>query len=408
MSPRLAVADLTPAQLADVIDEVVACVKPALELRDIAAKHEVPLHDLQGRLGMLGYPNKQRLAAAAVKLREQPAPAARPAAKTAAPAPVRHDFDSLEDLPDIDSQEIPGEETAIGEDETATVEEYSPDDAGTGSAPEPDQDANDELGELTRVRITAVHPDPENPRTELKDIDELAGSIKQAGMLQPIVARYAGGKLVMIAGHRRLAAAKQLGWAHVPVIIKTLAREDDVLASMLIENGQRVDLDYVEEARALNTLRIRWDNCSEVELGRRLGRSLNYVNGRLVLLRLTAETQDRLRRGQIGYTAAVQMAKIASGKVRPGAVGRPGVGHLSGSHPLAKRVNARCVRMGHAKGKGTGVGGVGCGACWEAVIRSDERQDIADEAVRKGRCPTCDADVDQQHADHLQEATTGA
>lgn len=104
---------------------------------------------------------------------------------------------------------------------------------------------------LIQAPITQVIPDPANPREDVGDVTELADSMEEIGLLQPIVARREGARMIVVAGHRRLAAAQQLGWRTVPVIIRREMLPDDVLAAMLIENGQRRDLDPIEEARAL-------------------------------------------------------------------------------------------------------------------------------------------------------------
>lgn len=246
---------------------------------------------------------------------------------------------------------------------------------------------------LVDVDVTKVHPDPENVRgRNMPDIEELADSIKEAGLLQPIVVRRtSSGQLIVVAGHRRLAAVKHLRWAKIPVIINADMRPDEVLAAMLIENGQRADLDPIEEARGLHRLRAQMggdEACSEVELARRIGRSLAYVNGRLLLLNLSAEDQQAVREGRFGVTAATQRGRMNSGRLRNGAVGRvPGGLHLSSGHDLADRARSRCTRLQHSKGKS--VGGIACGECWESVIRADEREHLQEITSSTNVCPVC-------------------
>lgn len=260
---------------------------------------------------------------------------------------------------------------------------------GTHLQSVPDPDVEEPYTEtLQTVKVTDLHPDPDNPRTNFTDIEELAESIQSIGLLQPIVARRHQGRLLIVAGERRWRAVKLLHHDTVKAIIRSRMLNDDVLAAMLIENGQRAGLDPIEEARALRRLQIQLD-CSETQLGRRIGRSLAYVNGRLLLLNLSVEEQEAIRNGRLGVTAATAKARMDSGRVRPAAVGRPAVGHLSATHELAALVMARCTRLGHSRGKGTGVGGVGCGQCWESVIRADERQHIHTISAQRGECLTC-------------------
>lgn len=242
---------------------------------------------------------------------------------------------------------------------------------------------------LVELEVAKVNPDPDNPRENLTGIDELADSIVEVGLLQPIVVRRgAAGRYFVVAGHRRLAAVKRLKWAKVPVIVGGEMRPDHILAAMLIENGQRADLDPIEEARGLHRLKAQLE-CNEADLATRVGRSLSHVNGRLLLLQLSPEDQAAVRAGHLGITAASQKARVDSGRVRNGAVGRPGVGHLSIAHELASRAQARCTRLEHTRGKGKGVGGVACGECWESVIRADEREHLQELISKTGTCSTC-------------------
>lgn len=244
---------------------------------------------------------------------------------------------------------------------------------------------------LVTVLTRDVHPDKDNPREHLDGIEELADSIRSAGLLQPIVARRHEGRLVVVAGHRRLAAVQHLGWDSVQVIIRADMRPDDVLAAMLIENGQRTDLDPIEEARALRRLKAQMGDVSDAALAARIGRTNGHVTNRLILLSLTPAQQDEIRDGTMTLTEATTLARVASGRVRPRAVGRPGVGHLTTVHPLAPRAKARCLRLGHSRGQGKGVGGVACGECWESVIRADERDHLNAHSGKTGKCVLCDA-----------------
>lgn len=66
---------------------------------------------------------------------------------------------------------------------------------------------------------------------------------------------------------------------------------------------------------------------------------------------------------------------------------------MTATHPLAPRVKARCLRLGHSRKQGVGVGGIGCGACWESVIRADERDHLHTHSAKTGRCALCDNDL---------------
>lgn len=246
---------------------------------------------------------------------------------------------------------------------------------------------------LVQLPIDQIHPSPNNPRERLTDIEDLANSIRQVGLIQPIVVQPLIGdgfeEWQIVAGHRRYAALKTLGWLTVPCLTRRPLRSDEELLTMLIENGQRAGLDPIEEARALARLKGQED-INEAEVARRVGRPISFVTGRIMLLSLPVEEQEQIRLGITTLTEAKAKARVESGRIRPNAIGRSGVGHLSASHPLADRAKARCVTGNHSRRQGKGVGGIACGECWEAVIRADERTKIHEASAVAGRCLICD------------------
>jgi ParB family transcriptional regulator, chromosome partitioning protein len=239
---------------------------------------------------------------------------------------------------------------------------------------------------LITVHTADLRNDPNNIREELLDIDELADSIRENGLLQPIVARREGKQLIVVAGHRRLAAVRLLKWDEISVIVHDHMRPDTVLAAMLIENGQRVDLNPMEEARGLARLKAQLD-CSDAELARRIGRSGAHVSNRLALLSLTAAEQAQVINGELRVTYASHRGRLNSGKVM--APGQLRDWHLGQTHDLANNAKARCTRLAHKNGRK--VGGVACGECWESVIRADERRQLIDANNNDGTCATCGA-----------------
>jgi len=245
--------------------------------------------------------------------------------------------------------------------------------------------------QLVKMLVTDLHPDPNNPRDNDGDVAELAESMRAVGLLQPIVARRHGNQVVVVAGHRRLAAAKHLAWSTVDVIVRDDMRPDAVLAAMLIENGQRTDLDPIEEARALNRLHTQSGGGSHQALAKRIGRTQVHVSGRLALLALPVEQQELLRAGQLNLGDAVRKARVASGRGRP--PGYTGSSHLGVDHDLAKLARARCTRLGHRSKGRNSVGGVACGDCWESVIRADERQHLHTRSATTGRCALCETPI---------------
>lgn len=239
--------------------------------------------------------------------------------------------------------------------------------------------------QLRRVRIEDVHFDPNNPRDEITDVQELAESIRQSGLLQPPIVRVDGDRLVLVCGHRRLTALMTLGWPHVDVVVRRDMPADQVLVAMLAENGQRVSLDPIEEARAFNRLKVI-HHLSDAAVAERVGRNQVYVSGRLKLLLLPSHEQEEIRAGQRRIGESIARARVRSGRV----MARDKTGwHFATDHPLARRAAARCVKLNHPRGHR--IGGVACGQCWESVIRADEKQALHDHSARRGECALCGA-----------------
>lgn len=242
---------------------------------------------------------------------------------------------------------------------------------------------------LQTVKVSDLHPDPDNPRADLGDVAELAESIRQSGLLQPIVARRHGSALIVVAGHRRLAALQRLGVDATEVVVTGDMRPDDVLAAMLIENGQRRDLTPMEEARAFDRLKVT-KGWSVEQVAARVGRSVPLVYDRLALLNLSTEQQALVDAGHMGVTQGAQAGRARAGTARRNPATY--LFHLGAEHPLAGRARARCLRVHNKRGVRV-VGNTACGDCWEQVIRADESRHALARSVDAGRCTVCDQPV---------------
>ena len=155
----------------------------------------------------------------------------------------------------------------------------------------------------SRVRyipINAVRPNPQQPRRSFDEtaLQELADSISAYGILQPLTVRDRGGVYELVAGERRLRAARIAGLREVPCLIAEVGEEAAALLA-LIENLQRRDLDYMEEAAAIARL-IRRYGLSQQQAAEKLGKSQPTIANKLRLLRLSAPVIDCLR--QYGLT----------------------------------------------------------------------------------------------------------
>ena len=143
-----------------------------------------------------------------------------------------------------------------------------------------------ETGKVLFLPVDAIVPNPDQPRKRFSqaELEELAGSIQALGVLQPLTVRRRSGGWELVAGERRLRAARLAGLSQVPCLsIQTDSQSSSLLA--LVENLQRKDLDFWEEAKALRRL-IDTYSLSQEEVARRIGKSQSAVANKLRLLKL--------------------------------------------------------------------------------------------------------------------------
>ena len=157
-----------------------------------------------------------------------------------------------------------------------------------------------ESNRVLYLPVSDISPNPDQPRKYFSQegLEELAASITQHGILQPLSVRRAAGGYRLISGERRLRAARMAGLNEVPCIVVTA---DDTQSSLLalIENVQRRDLDFLEEAQALQAL-LKATGLSQETLARQLGKSQSAVANKLRLLKLSPTALQLLR--QAGLT----------------------------------------------------------------------------------------------------------
>ena len=150
-------------------------------------------------------------------------------------------------------------------------------------------------GGILYLRTDELSPNPVQPRRRFDDeaLAELSESIKSYGILNPLTVRLRSGKYELVAGERRLRAAKLAGLQEVPCILLDVNMEDASLIA-LVENLQRRDLDFIEEAAGINQL-IRMFGMSQEEAARRIGKSQSAVANKLRLLKLPPDVLEALR-----------------------------------------------------------------------------------------------------------------
>lgn len=152
---------------------------------------------------------------------------------------------------------------------------------------------------VTEVKTERIDPNPWQPRTSLAvdDLAELVNSLSEHGLVQPIVVRPQGDRYQLIAGQRRLAAARQIGWADVPV--RVLDVDDRQMSEIaIVENLQRRDLDAIEKATSFKRYLASWGGTQE-ELAKRLSVDRSTVANLMRLLDLPIVVQEKLRSGSI-------------------------------------------------------------------------------------------------------------
>ncbi len=155
--------------------------------------------------------------------------------------------------------------------------------------------------------IEEIHPNRSQPRKHFDEskLQELADSIKEKGILEPLIVRRVQEGYELIVGERRWRAAQKAGLKEVPVLVKELD-DREVLEVSLIENLQRDDLNPIEEAEAYKRLTEEF-GISQEELGTRLGKDRTTVANTLRLLKLPSEVRDQLLRNRItsGHARAI-------------------------------------------------------------------------------------------------------
>jgi ParB family chromosome partitioning protein len=148
--------------------------------------------------------------------------------------------------------------------------------------------------------IDKLRPNRFQPRSRFDDaaIDDLAASIRAQGIVQPLVVTLEGDEYAIVAGERRWRAARKAGLEHVPVVVRQVADDRELLELALVENLQRSDLNPIEEAEAYAALQEKF-GLSQEEVATRVGKARTTVTNALRLLRLPDEVLDLLREGRL-------------------------------------------------------------------------------------------------------------
>lgn len=162
---------------------------------------------------------------------------------------------------------------------------------------------------ITKLKLDEIIPNPYEIRKDPGNISELAQSIKEQGIIEPLVVRHTSRGYELVCGGRRLAACKKVGLREVPVVVKE-ATDRDMLEMALVENVQRKDLNAIEEAVAYGAL---WQEfgLSHEEIAQRVGKDRATVTNAIRLLNLPTEIKLWLKEGKLtaGHARALLQLK---------------------------------------------------------------------------------------------------
>lgn len=167
-------------------------------------------------------------------------------------------------------------------------------------------------GELCWLPVEQLAPHPDNPRSDRGDLTEMVRSIRSHGVIEPLVVLPAdeNGTHLIVAGHRRHAAAQEAGQAQVPAVIRAMT-QTEVLETALVENINRSNLLVSDEVRAVERLMQLNDRLTPAKLCRRLGRSQAWVRARMAVTVLPAHWRAALDSGDLPLVAAEAAASAA-------------------------------------------------------------------------------------------------
>lgn len=164
--------------------------------------------------------------------------------------------------------------------------------------------------EVVEIPLSELRPNPYQPRKIFDDeaLNELASSIKEHGVFQPIIVKKTIKGYDIVAGERRYRASKKVGLSTIPAIVKDFT-DDEMMNIALLENLQREDLNAIEEAAAYKKM-LDVSNITQEELAARVGKSRSHITNMLGLLKLPANVQDLVLYNKISMGHARVLSKL--------------------------------------------------------------------------------------------------
>jgi len=176
----------------------------------------------------------------------------------------------------------------------------------------PLQESEPTTENVLAIDLARIRPNPFQPRREIAEekISELAQSIKSCGLIQPIVVRRVGDGYQIVVGERRYLACRKLGWKKMAASVKTLS--DNAMATVaLIENLQRENLNYIEEAMGYTNLMKNF-NLTQEQLAQRLGKSQSTIANKIRLLKLSDDIRNKLLKNGLTERHARALLRLDS------------------------------------------------------------------------------------------------
>ncbi len=169
-----------------------------------------------------------------------------------------------------------------------------------------------ETGRVIFLPAKNIRPNPSQPRTVFREeaLQELCESIRRHGILQPLSVRRVGTGYELIAGERRLRAGILAGLSEVPCIVMNMSDQESGMVA-LVENLQRQDLDFIEEAQGISVLMGNW-NMSQEQAARVLGKSQSAIANKLRLLRHSEPVLSALRQAELTERHARALLRLAT------------------------------------------------------------------------------------------------
>ena len=163
----------------------------------------------------------------------------------------------------------------------------------------PEAPLTDREAGLLMLEIDRIQPGRHQPRADFSGLEGLVSSIRENGIVQPVIVRQEGGGYRLVAGERRWRAAQMAGLTRIPAVVRKVA-DDRLLEVALIENIQRKELNPIEEAQAYEIL-LGEMKLSQGEIARRVGRDRSSISNYLRILKLPNIVRDRVREGTISF-----------------------------------------------------------------------------------------------------------